>query len=88
VEAPSAPGILHYKIQEGTHPPVHPQKIELWKAEDDDEDNYILETNEKPTSNMETSSATEKEQAKSLIFNVLSILSTGRIWHYWTVHED
>ena len=37
---------------------------------------------------METSSATEKEQAKSLIFNVLSILSTGRIWHYWTVHED
>ena len=67
---------------------MHPQKIELWKAEDDDEDNYILETNEKPTSNMETSSATEKEQAKSLIFNVLSILSTGRIWHYWTVHED
>jgi hypothetical protein len=84
VEAPSAPGILHYKIQEGTHP----KKRELWKAEDDDEDNYILETNEKPTSNMETSSATEKEQAKSIIFNVLSILSTGRIWHYWTVHED
>ena len=29
-----------------------PKKIELWKAQDDDEDNYILETNEKPMSNM------------------------------------